>query len=494
MNPSVVRRSILLVWMGCLFWAAGARADDIPIAGRSVPQLSLIDQAVLDVMQDGDVGAGVVAVMRNGTPIYHRAFGWQDAARTEPLPINTMMRLASVTKPLTAAAIRSLVQPGVFSLSDQVFDITGQGNGILPHQPFGTGVDARLNDITPLDLLRHRGGWDRGIAGDHTYRERQIASDMGIANPPGRDATLEWILGQPLQFDPGADYAYSNIGYMTLGMISEQLSGQPHIDVIRERVLEPISVEPTLVVHGRTFAEDQDPREPFYDHAGSYSFNVYYPDESAVQVVPRPYGGFDVDARIGQGGVVASPLAILEFLDNYQIAGTNIGAPRLGPGNWRLTHSGGYTGTSTYATQRGDGINFVILFNKASTAGALNSALNDIFDDRQISQWPTADVTLPPMNPPGDFNFDNIVDLADYVVWRNHLGAYVEPWTSGDATGDGLVTHYDYEVWKQHFGQQGDPRQVAAAVPEPATLWLMFPLIAVLLWRRRALAVSSPRQ
>lgn len=479
-----VIRSVAFLLLGCLLWQVDACAVDIPIAGQSVPQLSLIDQAVLDVMEDADVGAGVVAVMRHGTPIYHRAFGWQDEARNEPLPINTVMRLASVTKPLTAAAVRSLESPRVFSLNQQVFDTTGAGRGILPHQPFGNDVDTRLNSITPLHMLRHQGGWDRDIAGDHTYRERQIASEMGIASPPGRDATLEWILGQPLQFTPGTDSAYSNIGYMTLGMITEQITGQAHIDVIRERVLAPIGVEPTLVVEGRTFAEDHDPREPYYDNNGSTTFNVYWPQQGSF-FVPRPYGGFDVDARIGQGSVVASPLAILEFLDHYQVAGNNIGGPRPGPGNWRWTHSGGYSGTSTYATQRGDGINFVILFNKQSTAGALNSALNTIFDTGQISQWPTTDVTLPPVALPGDFNLDNVVNMADYVFWRNNLGAYVDPWTSADVTGDGIVTRYDYEVWKENFGDHIPRGFGAVSIPEPTAAMLLVPIVAAFLWRAR---------
>src|SRR5690606_15865820 len=229
--------------------------------------------------------------------------------------------------------------------------------------PFGT-ADPRVNDITVTHLLRHQGGWDRDIAGDHTYRERTIAADMGLSSPPGRDATMSWILGKPLQFTPGTDSAYSNIGYMALGMISEKLTGKDHIDVIRERVFARIGVEPDQIIHGRTFAADQDPREPYYDSTTT-STNVFWPTHSSTRYVRRPYGGWDQEARIGQGAVVASPLAILEFLDNYQVAGNNIGGPRPAPGSWRWSHSGGFAGTSTMATQRGDGINFVIMFNKS---------------------------------------------------------------------------------------------------------------------------------
>ncbi len=453
-------------------WNPSAPALDIPIAGLEVPELALVEQAMLDVMESEKIGAGMLAVMRHGVPIYHRSFGWRDEARTEPLPIDSMMRLASITKPLTAAAIRSLVRPGVFSLSDKVFDTTGNGNGLLDHVPFGT-PDPRVNDMTVLHLLRHQGGWDRGVAGDHTYRERQIASEMGLTSPPGRDATMRWILGKPLQFAPGTDSAYSNIGYMALGLISEKLTGKPHIEVLRERVFGPMGVDPNDVIHGRTFAADQDPREPFYD-GSPFATNVFFPTHSNDRFVDRPYGGWDQEARIGQGAVVATPLAILEFLDHYQVAGNNIGGPRPAPGNWRWSHSGGFSGTSTMATQRGDGINFVIMFNKSDTAGELNTRLNDIFGSGQIRNWPTFDVTTPPPSLLGDFNGDWIVDAADYVVWRNSLGANVVRWSGADASGNGKIDVDDYLLWKLHFGDTSPATlQGGIAVPEPGSLGLV---------------------
>jgi hypothetical protein len=57
----------------------------------------------------------------------------------------------------------------------------------------------------------------------------------------------------------------------------------------------------------------------------------------------------------------------------------------------------------------------------------------------------------------GDYNLDNSVDAADYCVWRDHLGASVATYTSGDGTGDGFVDENDYVVWKAHFGQTLPP-------------------------------------
>jgi hypothetical protein len=74
----------------------------------------------------------------------------------------------------------------------------------------------------------------------------------------------------------------------------------------------------------------------------------------------------------------------------------------------------------------------------------------------------------------GDFNFDGIVNAADYTVWRNSLGTEVSPFQGADATGDGLVTQDDYTVWKNSFGLtlSSGAASGSQAVPEPASVVL----------------------
>ena len=74
---------------------------------------------------------------------------------------------------------------------------------------------------------------------------------------------------------------------------------------------------------------------------------------------------------------------------------------------------------------------------------------------------------------PGDFNGDNIVDIADYTVWRNNLGAADETGISGNGDGGG-VTASDYQLWKENFGQSaGSVSGITASVPEPQSLLLL---------------------
>ncbi|MEX0612042.1 MAG: PEP-CTERM sorting domain-containing protein, partial [Pirellulales bacterium] len=76
----------------------------------------------------------------------------------------------------------------------------------------------------------------------------------------------------------------------------------------------------------------------------------------------------------------------------------------------------------------------------------------------------------------GDFNRDNVVDAADYGVWRKSYGQSVPQYTGGDGDGDGTIGDGDYNVWQTNFGTtaagSGEGR-FSAAVPEPASVLLL---------------------
>ena len=86
----------------------------------------------------------------------------------------------------------------------------------------------------------------------------------------------------------------------------------------------------------------------------------------------------------------------------------------------------------------------------------------------------------------GDYNGNDVVDAADYIVWRNSAGQSGTG-LAADGDGDGTVDADDYGVWRSHFGQSGAAGSTSAAdgvVPEPVTLWMVV-VAAVGLLRRR---------
>lgn len=348
-----------------------------------------IDFAALleDFTEEHGIGAAALGVMWNGDIVHEGVTGFMDAGRGIPVTPDVMMRIASVTKPITAAAVRRLAADGLLGLDDRVFDLGQPGGGLLALDPFPALGDPRLRAITVLHLLQHRGGWDRELASDWVFREIEIAEAMLVPSPPGRRNTVRYVLGQPLQFDPGSRRAYSNVGYLVLGLLVERLSGQDYMSYVRENILAPLGVPAGDVIQGRTFPEDRSEREPWYDSGGA-ARNVFDP---AGPPVRWPDGGWDLEAKIGEAGLVASTRALLRFLDRYEVWGDDIGLPRRkegeGSGWWRY-HSGNLSGTNALAYQRGSGINYVVLFNRrAATSDRSYYVMQfmEILNDRLVN-------------------------------------------------------------------------------------------------------------
>jgi CubicO group peptidase (beta-lactamase class C family) len=263
--------------------------------------------------------------------------------------------------------MRRLDAQSNIDVTDFAFNVSGNG-GVLNYAPFPSLGDNRIDDITINHLLQHRGGWDRDTAGDLTYMETTIADDMGVGDPPGRGNTMRWILGQPLQFTPGGRYEYSNIGYLALGLIISLNTGPGYIGYVQQQVLTPnIWVPSTEIQPARTFRSERNPREPWYRSSVS-SENVFDPSGPSVS---RPYGGFDVEARLGQGGVIASAAAMLELGQRFHIAPGSaiIGLPidDTNPLTGSESHNGAQSGVNTFLWHRTDDVVVFVFFNRSKS-------------------------------------------------------------------------------------------------------------------------------
>lgn len=384
--------------LACFLAASLPLRAELPVVGDPVPELVVLDEKMSAFMEAKEISAGSLSVMRGGKVVFHHGYGWQDKQKTQPIRPDAIFRIASVTKPFTAAAIRRLVADGKIATTSKVFSLGVAGAGILDHEPFGT-PDPRLGSITVEHLLQHRGGWDRGVAGDLTYMERKIAADLEVASPPGRDATIRWIMGKPLQQDPGSKYAYSNIGYLLLGRIIEKVSGQSYEEYVEDKVIGPGgSKKGADWVVGRSLIGDADPREPYYQEPG-VGWNVFHPARGP-RLVESPYGSFDMESRVAQGGIVTHGLVLLRYLDRFHISGDDIGNSRPAAGKWSHVHNGAQKGANALAKQRGDGINYAVLFNKRAKSGAtyvdsIRKELDALFDGGTV-RWPESEGTKVP--------------------------------------------------------------------------------------------------
>jgi len=258
------------------------------------------------LMSKWGIPGGSVALARNESVVLTAAYGLADRTAGTAVSAASLFRLASLSKPVTAAAVLKLYEAGLLDLDARVFDILDE---IAP--PPGATVDPRLADVTVRDLLRHSGGWDRAVSFDPMFRSREIAAALGVAPPADAASIIRYMKGQPLDHDPGTVYAYSNFGYCLLGRIIEKVTGQAYDEYVKAAVLTPAGA--TGMRLGRSLEADRASGEVvYYDYAGAPLAGSVF--DSGPAEVPWPYGGFAIEPMDAHGGWLASAGDLLRVL------------------------------------------------------------------------------------------------------------------------------------------------------------------------------------
>lgn len=265
--------------------------------------MSAFDKTLPDVMQKYAVPGGAIAVVRDGRLFYARGFGYADVENKTPVQPDALFRIASVAKPITAAAIMKLVEEGRLKVDDRVAPFIAH----LAPAP-GAAVDPRWEQITIRHLLNHTGGWDRTRPDggfDPIDRPGIAAAAVGAPAPASAETLIRYMKGMPLDFNPGEKFRYSNLGYIILGRVIERASGMPYQEYVRTRVLEPVGANRTR--QGRSRMSDAFADEVKY-YTPTFGVNAplvpsVFPGEGPV---PVTYGGFHLEAGDASGAWVSS--------------------------------------------------------------------------------------------------------------------------------------------------------------------------------------------
>lgn len=346
--------------------------------------LASFDQAMEAQLQDTGIPGGALAVARGGRLVLSRGYGTSDA--------DTLFRIASVSKPITAVAILTLAKAGKL-------DLDGKAFARLPGEK---PADPRLESITVRQLLRHTGGWDREKSGDPMFRSVEFAKLLGRAPPADADAVIRVMRGAPLDFDPGARVAYSNFGYCLLGRVIESVSGESYEAYVKRAVLAPMGI--TRMRIGASRLEGRAPGETSYRQRDARpAVSVFEPGTQ----VPLPYGGFHLEAMDAHGGWIASAVDLVRFAVSIDPAFETemLAAPpdapdvwyglgwqvrKLGDGRLNSWHTGSLPGTSALLVRRHDGLVWAALFNERSAKdGRIDPALHRAAD--AVTAWPAGD-------------------------------------------------------------------------------------------------------
>ncbi|HYL85150.1 MAG TPA: serine hydrolase domain-containing protein [Candidatus Angelobacter sp.] len=189
-------------------------------------------RAELDKRAAADSFAGAVLIAKDGKPIFKAAYGLADREKKTPNKLDTQFRIGSMNKMFTAVAVLQLVQAGKIKLTDPL----GKYLTDYPNKDLASKV-------TIHHLLTHTGGTGDFFGPEFDKHRLELRTLQDYVKLYGQ---------RGVEFEPGSRWAYSNYGFLLLGVLIERVSGQSYYDYVAEHVYKPAGMTLTA-----SLAEDE---------------------------------------------------------------------------------------------------------------------------------------------------------------------------------------------------------------------------------------------
>ena len=229
------RRLLVLVAGGCLLmFAVGTGAPITGAAELPTETRAAIDTQIEQFMEKHHVPGLSVAIAVDYELGYEKGYGLADVENDVPATAETIYRLASISKMLTAVAVMQLVEAGKLDLS-------------APIQKYVEGFPEKQAPITCELLLKHQ-------SGIRHYRGDEVSSNKSYAKVRDSFGVFQ---DDPLLFNPGERFSYTTYGYNVLGAAIEGASGEDYVRYVKEHVADPAGMEtirpdsPLKIIHHR---------------------------------------------------------------------------------------------------------------------------------------------------------------------------------------------------------------------------------------------------
>ena len=357
--------------------------------------------------QNGLRGGISVCISRGGRLTFAKGFGYSDLADSTVMQPYNVMRVASVSKLITAVAVMRLVEEGKLSLDQRVFGPVG----VLNDDVYSVFSDKRMRDITVRQLLNHSGGWTTRY-GDPMFMANTIEQYFGCGLPIDMEDIIRYMQCKQLHFMPGSVSVYSNFGYGILGEVVAKAAGMPYELYVQSHVFNPLGIFDAKL--GYSHIEERLPDEVAYYEPDTASRVPDYAEKGKLS--RRAYGGSDIHTLGSAGGWVISTIDLTKLLlsiDGFASVPDILSQSSIDemtkrdvyfdPLGWRKVLEGGFwfrsgtlSATSAALGRRPDGICFAAVLNSSSgslgpsLAIMLSNKMNEIIN--RIPYWPEYDL------------------------------------------------------------------------------------------------------
>lgn len=377
----------ILIMAVILFTACKKSKDDTdtvvppPPPAASQQDIAAVDNLVQNFMSTYSVPGVSIAITKNDKLIYAKSYGKMSAADNTPITNNSLFRIASVSKPITAVGIMKLLEANKLTLDSKVF---GAGGILATYQ---SSQLEKMTDITVRHLLQHTTGAWTNDGNDPMFQHADYNFDQ----------LINWTLQTYPAIGSRGTYKYSNFGYCLLGRVIEKLSGKSYEQFIKDEVLTPCGIT-DMSISGNTLAERKTSEVIYNGQGGAnpYAYNIRRMDA---------HGGWLATATdlakliVRVDGVstkpdILQPSTITTMTTRPAASDYACGWLVNNAGNW--WHSGGLPGTATEIVRASNGFSWVILCNSRSTSATFNTALDNLL-------WPAITNSTTPWQDIGQF-------------------------------------------------------------------------------------------
>lgn len=226
-----MQRQFHILTLGCLFFLFSTFCSTLK--AQTENHLSTINQEKKKEEIDRIIKAfaginkfnGTALIHYQNTNIFEKSYGWQDAEKKIPNQDKSVYQIASLTKSFTALMIVKLSEEGKLSVKDPV-------SRFISDYPRG-------NEITIEHLLTHTSGIYEVL------QNKEYFNLLHTGKSISKDKKLSFFKNEPLAFEPGTQFSYTNSGYIILGIIIEKITGLSYEDVIQKNILTPLKMTHT---------------------------------------------------------------------------------------------------------------------------------------------------------------------------------------------------------------------------------------------------------
>jgi CubicO group peptidase (beta-lactamase class C family) len=236
-----------------LLTASSVAARDVSIAiakpesvGFSSERLALLDRA-MQAYVDNEQIAGIATILaRHGKIVHQKAYGMQDIASGTPMKMDTIVRIYSMTKPVTGVAMMMLYEEGKWKPSDPISRYIPEFKDLKVFAGMGADgkpiLEAPKHAPTMAELMSHTAGFTYGYFGASPV-DKMYQADHPLAKRNLQQA-IERLAELPLLYQPGEAWVYS-VSVDIQGHIVEKLSGKTLGQFMKERIFDPLGMKDT---------------------------------------------------------------------------------------------------------------------------------------------------------------------------------------------------------------------------------------------------------